>query len=94
MQRGGHPKARHQGEEQSGEERGAREESRHPRTTGEADSGQGRGLRGKGRMSGFWDAVTKATGGRGKDKMSRMREAPPWLEGQRRRAKRGCSQLF
>ena len=44
-------------EEQSGEERGAREEIRHPRTTGEADSGQGRRVRGKGTMSGSWDAV-------------------------------------
>ena len=50
-------RARHQGEEQSGEERRAREESRHPRTPGEADSGQRRGLRGKGRVSGTWDAV-------------------------------------
>ena len=50
-------RARHQGEEQSREEQGAWEESHHPRTTGEADGRRGRGLSGKGRMSGSWDAV-------------------------------------
>ena len=58
MRRGGHPKGRGTKErEQSGEEGGAREGSCHPRTTGEVPRGQRRGLRGKGKMNGPWDAV-------------------------------------
>lgn len=43
--------------EQSGEEGGAWEESCHARTTEEVPRGQRRGLRGRGRINGPWDAV-------------------------------------